>query len=365
MQPRRMQSTTFTGRKTTSFSFPKFDQNRLQLSTNLTFTGNSTVSQGALQVTPDSGNNFSTYLTNQAGRVFYSTPFVLWAAAANSNASSAAADGRRVASFSNGFVAVELDTVKQPYDPDGNHIGLDVNGVRSSSATCPLAALGIELAPGDTGASDGSNFVWVDYDGAAWRLRAYISPNGTKPSAAALDASLDLSAIVAARDTYFGFSASTGADDYLLNCVKMWNMTIEVLHDDDDDRLPKKLSGWKLGLVVGASCAAALAALGLLVGLYLMKKWRKVGDDPIWGNQSNLHQIWGLLVNNRNGVTRFGETNQIFWETKQSRGSKEGGERRTRCGRRAAEEDAGQTESRQVEPWRWSRPTAVPPPAVA
>ncbi|AQK54701.1 Putative lectin-domain receptor-like protein kinase family protein [Zea mays] len=322
----RAQSTAFTGRETTSFSFPKFDQNRLQLSTNLTFTGNSTVSQGALQVTPDSGNNFSTYLANQAGRVFYSTPFVLWA----SNASSAAAAGRRVASFStvfqfnlyrtnasvkgeglafvvasaiadpppgshggflgltnastdglgaNGFAAVELDTVKQPYDPDGNHIGLDVNGVRSSSATCPLAALGIELAPADTGASDGSNFVWVDYDGAARRLRAYISPNATKPSAAALDASLDLSAVVAARDAYFGFSASTGADDYQLNCVKMWNMTVEVLHDDDD-RLPKKLSGWKLGLAVGAPCAAALAALALLAGLYLMKKRRKVGDDP-------------------------------------------------------------------------------------
>lgn len=52
------------------------------------------------------------------------------------------------------------------------------------------------------------------------------------------------------------------------------------------------------------------------------------------------------VKNNRNGVTGFGETNQIFWETKQSRGSGEGGERRTRCGRRAAEEDAGQTESR-------------------
>jgi hypothetical protein len=52
-----------------------------------------------------------------------------------------------------------------------------------------------------------------------------------------------------------------------------------VLHDDDD-RLPKKLSGWKLGLAVGAPCAAALAALALLAGLYLMKKRRKVGDDP-------------------------------------------------------------------------------------
>lgn len=279
MQPRRMQSTTFTGRETTSFSFPKFDQNRLQLSTNLTFTGNSTVSQGALQVTPNSGNNFSTYLANQAGRVFYSTPFVLWAAAANSNASSAAADGRRVASFStvfqfnlyrtnasvkgeglafvvasgnggqppgsyggylgltnastdglaaNGFVAVELDTVKQPYDPDDNHVGLDLNGVRSVSAV-PLAPYGIQLAPNDT-SSSGDQMVWVDYNGTARHVRVYMSANGSsdKPATAVLNASLDLSEYLLGNDAYFGFSASTGVK-YQFNCVPTWNMTVERL----------------------------------------------------------------------------------------------------------------------------------------
>jgi autotransporter-associated beta strand protein len=64
----RAQATVFTGtvagREITNFSFPKFDQNRFQLATNLTFTGNATVNQGALQVTPDSSNNFATFLVN-------------------------------------------------------------------------------------------------------------------------------------------------------------------------------------------------------------------------------------------------------------------------------------------------------------
>lgn len=322
----RAQSTVFTGtvagREITNFSFPKFDLNRVQLATNLSFTGNATVSQGALQVTPDSANNFAAYLVNQTGRIFYSTPFVLWA----SNASNATADRRHVASFStvflvnlyranktvkgeglafvvasgvddppagsqggylgltnastdglgaNGFAAVELDTVKQSYDPDDNHVGLDVNGVHSNPAV-PLAPYGVQLAPSDN-SSSGDYMVWIDYNGTARHVWVYISPNDTKPAAAVLDAPLDLSTVLVGKAGYFGFSASTGVD-YQLNCVKSWNMTVEMLHDD---RLRKKLSGWKLGVAIGVPCAAALV-LGLLAGLYLMKKKRKkqVGDDP-------------------------------------------------------------------------------------
>ena len=342
----RAQATVFTGtvagREITNFSFPKFDQNRVQLATNLTFTGNASVSQGALQVTPDSANNFERYLVNQTGRIFYSTPFLLWA----SNASNATADGRHVASFStvfqinlyranktvkgeglafvvasgvddpppgsdggylgltnastdglgaNGFAAVELDTVKQSYDPDDNHVGLDVNGVHSTAAI-PLAPYGVQLAPSDN-SSSGDYMVWIDYNGTTRHVWVYISPNDTKPATAVLNASLDLSTILLDKTGYFGFSASTGVD-YQLNCVKLWNMTVEVLHDDSLPKTKTKLSGWKLGLVVGVPCAAALA-LGLLAGLYLMMKKRKkqVGDDPssvVFHNAIDLRSIPGV-----------------------------------------------------------------------
>ncbi|KAL6912238.1 hypothetical protein ACP4OV_001043 [Aristida adscensionis] len=338
----RAQATTFTstvdGRDFTTFSFPGFPKSLQQLPGNLTFPGNSTVNQNALQITMDTGNSAADFYVNQSGRVFYATPFVLWADDAPPSSSG---DGRRVASFStafkvnlyrvnktvkgeglafvvasgngdpppgsyggylglanastdgaaaNAFAAVELDTVKQAYDPDDNHVGLDVNGVRHAAAA-PLAPFGIQLAPADN--SSGSYFVWVDYNGTARHVRVFMSANDSKPAAAAvLDAPLDLAAVIPGKKAYFGFSASTGVT-YQLNCVLMWNMTVEKLHKD---RAPKKaLSGWKLGVAVGVPCAAALA-LGLLAGAYIIKRRKKVGDDPssVFNNAINLRSIPGV-----------------------------------------------------------------------
>ncbi|OEL37427.1 putative L-type lectin-domain containing receptor kinase S.7 [Dichanthelium oligosanthes] len=343
----RAQVTMFTGtvagRDITSFSFPWFDQDLIKQS-NLTFAGNTSIGSRSLQITPDSLNNPQVYLVNQTGHIFYSTPFVLWAA----NASNSTPDGRRVASFStvmklnlyrgantsvkgeglafviasgkdggpppgsyggylgltnvstdglptNGFAAVELDTVKQSYDPDDNHVGLDVNSVHST-VTAPLAPFGIELAPSNataTGGNDGSNFMWIDYNGTARHVWVYLSPNENKPATAVLNASLDLSKVLLDNKGYFGFSGSTGAT-YELNCVNMWNMTVDVLPGGSVPK--KKLPGWKLGVFIGVPCAAALA-LGLLAGLYFMKKRRKqVGDDPssVFNNAIDFRSIPGV-----------------------------------------------------------------------
>ncbi|XP_062220097.1 probable L-type lectin-domain containing receptor kinase S.5 [Phragmites australis] len=340
----RAQATTFTttvaGREFTNFAFPKFDNILLQLPTNLTFWSNASVSQNALQITPDSSNNASSFLVNQTGRVFFATPFVLWTA----NASNSTADGRYVASFStvfkvnlyranpafkgeglaflvasgndgppsgsdggylgltnastdglatNGFAAVELDTVKQSYDPDDNHVGLDFNGVRSTIAK-PLAPFGIQLAPNDTSTSDGSHMVWVDYNGTSRHVWVYMSSSDDrKPATAVLNASLDLSAILLGKKAYFGFSASTGVE-YQLNCVLMWNMTVEKLLDGTTG--DKALSGWKLGVTIGVPCGVAALALGLLAGLYIRKKKKKVGDDPssVFNNAIDLRSIPGV-----------------------------------------------------------------------
>ncbi|KAJ1280700.1 hypothetical protein BS78_04G252600 [Paspalum vaginatum] len=335
------QATMFTGvvdgKKITNFSFPSFANNLFGLEANLTIHNNASIASGALQITPDSGNNATAYLVNQAGRVFYPKPFVLWTAATAPNATAnvasfstafvvnlyrqdnlkgeglafliasgndnpprgsygqylgltnASTDGLRA----NGFAAVEFDTVKQSFDPDDNHVGLDVNGVHSN-ATAPLGPFGIELAPfiRPNAPSDGSNYVWIDYNGTARHVWVYMSPNGTKSTAAAvLNAPLDLSGILLGKKAYFGFSASTGVD-YQLNCIKVWNMTVEVLLDDSG---PKKLTGWKLGVAIGVPCAAALL-LGLLAGLYFIKKRKKVGDDPssLFNNALNLRSIPGV-----------------------------------------------------------------------
>ncbi|KAL2554168.1 Serine/threonine protein kinase [Forsythia ovata] len=71
---------------------------------------------------------------------------------------------------SNQVVAVELDTFKQDFDPDDNHIGIDINTVRSSK-TESLTPHNITIAPKDPKCYN----VWVDYDGVKKFLAVYIA----------------------------------------------------------------------------------------------------------------------------------------------------------------------------------------------
>ncbi|KAF8647375.1 hypothetical protein HU200_065385 [Digitaria exilis] len=304
-------NSTVDGKQFTTFYFTDFDQQQLQQPGILMFSSNASINQKALQITPDSSNS-SSFLINQTGRVFCPSPFTLWQFDASK--SSRSPDGKYVASFNtsfmfnlfranvsfkgegltfliasgndepppgsyggylgltnastdghvtNGFVAVELDTVKQqPYDPDDNHVGLNVNGVRSTYAT-PLAPHGIQLAPAN--ASTGTYNAWVEYNGTTRRVLVYMSADESKPSAPVLNASVDLSTILLGHKAFFGFSASTGIH-YQLNCVLQWMMTVETL---DAATTKKASSGLKLPVIVGGSFA------GLLYVITKKKKKRK------------------------------------------------------------------------------------------
>lgn len=170
-----------------------------------------TISNGALQVTPDSAGNFT--LSNRSGRILLNQSFTLWSPTSETHnyvasfktsfvfnafrvngspspgeglafliapnvslpsdsygeylgLTNAASDG----STGNKIVAVELDTFKQDFDPDGNHLGLDVNSIRSVK-TVSLSNLGIEIAP------NGTEFyvVWVEYDGGSRELSVFMA----------------------------------------------------------------------------------------------------------------------------------------------------------------------------------------------
>ncbi|XP_040383141.1 probable L-type lectin-domain containing receptor kinase S.5 [Oryza brachyantha] len=312
-------ATAAGGDNATTFSFSSFPVDVRGV--NVTVVGDADVNGDALQITPDTLNDASRYLTNKSGRVLYATPFRLWRREGGGAANGAG--GKKVASFStvftinvfrpngtvpgegfafiiapsaaappagsaggflgltnaatdgnaaNQIVAVELDTEKQPYDPDDNHIGLDVNGV-VSVANASLAPLGIEISPVKPVKYD----VWIDYDGAARRMKAYMAVTGKpKPASPVLDAPLDLGATVAER-SYFGFSASTGFR-YQLNCVLAWNMTVEKLPSDGDHGKSLTLA-LTIGVPVGAvALAAAAAALGYW--LCVVKRRKVHGDDP-------------------------------------------------------------------------------------
>ncbi|KAK7367159.1 hypothetical protein VNO80_09168 [Phaseolus coccineus] len=277
----------------------------------------------ALQVTPDSSGNVS--LANRSGRIFFDTPFTLWddqdsldgklvsfntsflinvyrpknetpgegiaffiapspsPAPLNSHGeflglTNASTDGNRT----NQIVAVELDTVKQDFDPDDNHIGLDVNGVRSN-VTVSLTPLGFEIAPNVTRL----HVLWVEYDGDRKVIDVYIAvqpdkdaPIVAKPAKPVLSSTLDLKQVVN-RVSYFGFSASTG-DNVELNCVLRWNISIEVFPE-------KKGVGnaLKIGLGVGVPLVVLLVA-GVVGWVYWLRRKQRESETQILGTLKSL-----------------------------------------------------------------------------
>ncbi|XVF20662.1 hypothetical protein REPUB_Repub12eG0021000 [Reevesia pubescens] len=261
-----------------------------------------TISNDALQVTPDSIGNFN--LSNRSRRIFFNQTFKLW------DGDSKETEISRVASFntsflinvfrvnnsvpgegtafliapdlilppgssgqylgltnsstdglsSNDLVAIELDTFKQEFDPDDNHIGLNINSVHSNK-TVSLSEFGIQIAPNEQ--------------------EQVSSPTPPKPTKPVLSAPLDLSSVVK-QNSYFGFSASTGSH-VQLNCVLRWNLTIEMLPGD------KKGKTWlKIGLAIGVP-VVVLCLLGI-GGLtyYWYRKWRARSDPNILGALKSL-----------------------------------------------------------------------------
>ncbi|KAI8540995.1 hypothetical protein RHMOL_Rhmol08G0028400 [Rhododendron molle] len=128
----------------------------------------------------------------------------------------------------NSLVAIEFDNVKQEFDPDANHVGLNINSI-VSTVTSPLTPLGIELAP--DGEARFYN-AWVQYDGVSKVIEVYIARQAerdgetpSRPDTPVLKSNLDLGEVLKYQYSYFGFSASTG-NNVQLNSIFRWNLTV-------------------------------------------------------------------------------------------------------------------------------------------
>jgi hypothetical protein len=298
-------------------TFETFNSTSLNL---LDVIPSASINGGALQVTQDSaGSSKIVTLYNNSGRIFFKTPFKLWddnEKLASFNTSflvnvfrlnngetpgeglafiiapsltiplnssggylgltNATTDGN----VTNRFVAVELDTVKQDFDINNNHMGLDINSVHSNVSV----PLDFEIAPNGTKLY----VLWIEYDGDRRNIDVYMAeqpsrdlPIVKKPVKPVLNSSLDLKQWVN-RESYFGFSASTG-NNIELNCVLKWNISIEVF--DEKGKNGKALA---IGLGVGIPVLIILIG-GLGWYYYLIKKKKR---DENYGSNS---QIMGTL----------------------------------------------------------------------
>ncbi|XP_059623386.1 probable L-type lectin-domain containing receptor kinase S.5 [Cornus florida] len=276
------------------------------------------ISNNALQITPDTASSsFSLY--NRSGRVLLNQAFNLWENEVQSNSTrsivhftssfliniyrlnnSTAGEGfafvivpdKAVPPGSEGeymgltnsttdgdpnnhLVAVEFDTFKQDFDPDDNHIGLNINSVRSRNVT-RLTPLGIQLAHLEAKFYN----VWVEYEGFSRNFMVFMTegskdgPTPDRPDSPVLISNFKLSDVVA-QYSYFGFAASTGNNTVQLNSVLKWNLTVEYYTQNINNH---PTSSW-LQIVLGAGVAVlVIAAMGL--GYYLNRRRLARQSDP-------------------------------------------------------------------------------------
>lgn len=105
-------------------------------------------------------------------------------------------------------VAIEFDTFSNPqydlgipvFDPNNNHIGLNLDGAQQSVVTA--------TPPGSLHGQPWT--VWVDYDGSRDLLEVRMSTSGARPQAATLSRVIDLAPHLGTT-VYAGFTAATGA----------------------------------------------------------------------------------------------------------------------------------------------------------
>lgn len=101
-------------------------------------------------------------------------------------------------------VGVEFDTWNNGgglNDPDGNHIGINLNGGFNGATA--------SITPRMNNGEDW--FAWVDYDGNADLIEVRLSQSNVRPGVATLTRSVDLTSVLGTNQAFVGFTSGTGA----------------------------------------------------------------------------------------------------------------------------------------------------------
>ncbi|XP_052207444.1 probable L-type lectin-domain containing receptor kinase S.7 [Diospyros lotus] len=186
------------------------------------------------------------------------------------------------------FVAVEFDTRVDSHfdDPNGNHVGLDVDSLISIKTSDPISD-GIDLKSGNTITS------WIDYNSDRRELNVFLSYTSFRPEFPVLTVRIDLSDYLK-ENLYVGFSASTEGSTEL-HLIENWKFQTSGFrpirpkshpaHNVSDSSvirppIPVAESSnrhrMRLGLGLGIAGPAFFCAFLVVFGWISIRRWRGI-----------------------------------------------------------------------------------------
>ncbi|XVE50091.1 hypothetical protein DITRI_Ditri01bG0133400 [Diplodiscus trichospermus] len=192
---------------------------------------------------------------------------------------------------SNHIVAIELDTFQNQEfeDIDGNHVGIDINGLKSAKSAPAGYISGSkgELKPVDLANGEPIQ-IWVEYDGTKHQLNVTLSPIlMNKPKVHLLSMDIDLSPFIL-ENMYVGFSSGTGilvATSYVLG----WSFRMDGNAKDLDlAKLPslpgtrkKKSRTKEITLAVGLSLAGVIVLAAICSAIYFLTRKKATSAEML------------------------------------------------------------------------------------
>ncbi|KAK0607582.1 hypothetical protein LWI29_017049 [Acer saccharum] len=166
----------------------------------------------------------------------------------------------------NPIVAVEFDTYKNDWDPSDNHVGIDINSIKS-----------VTNLTWDTNITDGKRAnAWISYNSQTSNLSLFLTylDNPVFLGNSTLSYEVDLSKILP-EWVSVGFSSSTGAG-VEFNYILSWEFnSTELISDQPPNNRNKAQGGANIGVVIG-SVVGGLVLVGGIIST-LVFGWRKRG----------------------------------------------------------------------------------------